>query len=294
MTTPARDRTNLRRIAISPADERVLLALNRVQHVTADQVQRLLYGKGRYAYDRLKPLVEAGYVSHHRLKGMPGVYALDRAGRAYLAGLGHDVLPRWHTAEESTHGASYYAHALAVADVLIAAELLARRVPEIELAAVRHDRELKHRFAVPVRLRDGSTRRVIPDGWLDVRVAMADGRFRVPVVLEVDRGTHQRRRWQAKAEALVAFAGGPYQDAYGADSLVVAVVATPGEARRRELLAWTEAVLRALGEPEEADLFRFTGADPLGDPVAFFLGGCWLRPFDGAALPLLEPREGGV
>jgi hypothetical protein len=159
---------------------------------------------------------------------------------------------------------------------------------------VRHDRELKHRYAVPVRLPNGATCGVVPDGWLDVRVEMADGRFRVPVVLELDRGTHERRRWRQKVEALLAFAAGPYQAAYGADSLTVAVVATPGEARRRELLAWTEAVLRERRLREAADLFRLTGADPTGDPVAFFCSPVWFRPFDARALPLLAPRGGGA
>jgi hypothetical protein len=295
MTMPARAATTTSSIRISTADERVLLALNRHQHLSAEQVRRVLYGRGslKYAYERLNRLVDAGFVSHDHDPGVPGVYALVGKGRSYLAELGLEVLPRWRASEEKELGASYYCHALAVADVLIAAELLAQKHPGIELAAVRHERDLKHRSPVSVRLADGTTRGVVPDGWLDFRVEMADGRFRVPVVIELDRGTHERRRWQQKAEALLAFAGGPYQEAYGAGSLVIAVVATPGEVRRRELTTWTEAVLQALDLAHEADLFRFTGVDPIADPLTFFCGPVWYRPFDDRPLPLVEPWEGG-
>ncbi len=279
---------------ITPADERILLALNRHHHLSAEQVRRLLYGRGslKYAYARLKRLVDAGLVSHDQARGMVGVYAVSGTGRIYLTSLGFDVLPRWRASEEKELGASYYRHALAVADVLIAAKLLAQDHASIALTTMRHDRELRHRFAVPVRLANGVTRGVIPDGWLDFRITMVDGRFRIPVVLELDRGTHERRRWQQKVEALVAFAAGPYQEAYGAASLIVAVVATPGETRRVELTTWTEGLLQALRVEHEADLFRFTSADPIADSVGFFCGPVWYRPFDPAPLPLLAPREG--
>jgi hypothetical protein len=296
MTVSARRGAPASSVTITPADERVLLALNRFHHLSAEQVRRLLYGRGslKYAYERLKRLVDAGFVSHDQARGMVGVFALSGRGRSYLAELGFDVLPRWRPSEEKELGASYYRHALAVADVLIAAELLGHEHPRIELTTMLHDRELKHRYAVPVQLANSKPRSVIPDGWLDFRVEMADGRFRMPVVLELDRGMHERRRWQQKVEALIAFAGGPYQEAYGTASLIVAVVATPGESRRAELTAWTEGLLRTLRVEHEADLFRLTGADPVVDPVAFFCGPVWYRPFDLRPLPLLEPREGGA
>ena len=74
-------------VSITPADERVLLALNRYHHLSAEQVRRLLYGRGslKYAYQRLKRLVDAGVVSHHQARGMEGVYAVSGKGRAYLS-----------------------------------------------------------------------------------------------------------------------------------------------------------------------------------------------------------------
>ena len=45
--------------------------------------------------------------------------------------------------EVREHAGLFYRHTLAVNDVLIAAELLARRQPAVELAATRHDVELQ-------------------------------------------------------------------------------------------------------------------------------------------------------
>jgi hypothetical protein len=280
---PQRDR------GISAADERVLRVVLRYRQVSAEQVRRVLYGRGslKYAYARLKGLVDGGYLLHHQPPGGPGVYWLAGKGRRYLELLGLDVPERYRPAEVHEHASIFYRHALAVADVLVAADLLAQRHPAVDVEAMLHDADLQRR-PVTVTLGDGQRRRVVPDGWLDLIVQEAEDRFHVPLVLELDRGTHERRRFQAKIEALLAFADGPYQAAYGRQSLTIIVVATPGEMRRAELVAWTEAVLRAQHAEPEADLFRFTGVDPATVQAAdWFLMPWWCVPFSPTPIPLL-------
>ena len=210
MTTPARVATKPSPIPITPADERVLLALNRSHHLSAEQVRRLLYGQGslKYAYDRLAP--RGRRLRPARPGARPALrLSLTGRGRSYAEDLGLDVLPRRRHAGEGT-GASYYRHALAVADVLIAAELLSRAIHGSSSRRSCHDRELKHPPGARAP-RQRTTRGVIPDGWLDLRVAMADGRFRITWCLS--RPGHRRaRRWQQKVEAFIAFADGPYQE----------------------------------------------------------------------------------
>lgn len=271
------------------ADERVLRTVLRYRQVSAEQVRRALYGRGslKYAYARLKRLVDGGYLLHHQPPGGgPGVYWLGGKGRRHLELRGLDVPERYRPAEVHEHASIFYRHALAVADVLVAADLLARH-PAVDVEAMLHNADLQRR-PVSVTLGDGQQRRVVPDGWIDLVVQEAEERFHVPLVLELDRGTHERRRFQAKIEALLAFADGPYQVAYGRKSLTIIVVATPGDARRTELMAWTEAVLKDHHAEPEADLFRFTGMDPAAVAAAdWFLAPWWHVPFSPEPVPLL-------
>src|SRR5262249_42241127 len=70
---------------------------------------------------------------------------------------------------------------------------------------------------------DGGARQaLVPDAFLSVRVTRPDGSAtRFPVALEVDRGTVDRRAWQARARAYLAGYGdghGPLLAAFGVGS----------------------------------------------------------------------------
>ena len=297
MTTPARVATKPSPLQITPADERVLLALNRYHHLSAEQVRRLLYGRGslKYAYERLKRLVDAGFVSHDQARGMVGVYALDGKGRSYLAALGFDVLPRWRPAEEQEPR-----------------RLLLRPRPG---GRRRPDRRRTPRTGAPGDRARGDLPRPGAQAPLPAPVRLA--RTARPAASSPTAGSISASRWPMAASAspwCSRSIGAPTSDAAGSrrprrssvspagrtrrptgrPPSSIAVVATPGEARRAELTAWTEALLRALRVEDEADLFRLTGADPIADPFGFFCGPVWYRPFDRTPLPLLEPREGGA
>ena len=141
------------------------------------------------------------------------------------------------------------------------------------------------RAPVPVRI-NGKQYTVAVDGWLDIHIR---GKLRVCLCLELDRGTERVAAWKQKVRSLLAFANGPYQQAFGTDLLTVAVVATPGTQRRDELCRWTEQELTRLGQHHEADMFRFLAGEPTAyTPEEFFVSPVWLSPFVQTPAALID------
>ncbi len=280
---------------VGPADAPILMALGRYFYLTAAQLTRLLYAPSSqtYAQARLKRLADHGYLQRiflprpTRTGSAPLVYTLARNGLQALAEWGSGVDRRYRPAEMRETSYLYLAHTLSLNDVLIALDLLCRRDRRVQLAALRHERELKL-APVKVRLTDGTTAAVIPDAWLDVRLR---DRYQECYAVELDRGTTEQKAWRHKVAALVAYAGGPYQQAFATPSLTIAVVATPGSRRCDQLMRWTEAELRAIGREDAAGLFRFTGIS-VGDtaPEDIFRGPVWQAPFSTRLEPLLDLR----
>lgn len=281
---------------VTPAKQALLIALGRYFYLTAKQATRLLYAEASLTRVQTlcKELADDGFVERLFLPRpsphgrAPTVYALGRLGRAHLAALGIDVPVRLRPAEERAHSYLFLDHTLAVNDVLIAAELLARRVPQIAIAKMLHERTLRQ-TPVTVTTAGGRPTTVIPDGWLDLRVAFPDGIDRYCIAFEIDRGTTEQRAFRRKIRNLVAYADGPYEDAFGTDLLTIAIVATPGEGRADELLGWIAAELASLHREDVADLFLVTAADAATvDPALFYCSPVWRQYDREAQAPLIE------
>lgn len=218
------------------------------------------------------------------------MYTLGRKGLNYLAGAGIDIdRRRYRPSEQREHTYLFLGHTLAVNDVLISAELLSRTQPDYEIARMLHERDLKRR-PVHIQDEDGRMMAVVPDGWLDVRVK---GAYQVCLALELDRGTEEQKVWRRKIRGLLAYANGPYQDAFQTKSLTVAVVATSGDRRLLQLLRWTESELTARREQGQGDLFVFTAirSDP-ADLADLFFSRRWHQPFGEQTVALLESVGG--
>jgi hypothetical protein len=282
---------------VGPADLPILDALGRYYYLTAAQITRLLYAPGSqtYAQARLKRLTDRCALQcvflprPTRTGSAPLVYTLARAGLTMLSEWGRPVNRRYRPAEVRETSYLYLTHTLALNDVLIALALLSRRDARVVIAGLRHERELK---LAPVRvtLRDGASAGVIPDAWVDLRL---DRRFQECYAIELDRGTTEQKAWRRKVAALVAYADGPYQQAFGVASLTIAVVATAGDERRDELARWTASELRVLGCSDAARLFLFTGvAVAQTDPDVVFRAAVWRTPFDDRLEPLLDLSHG--
>jgi hypothetical protein len=133
---------------------------------------------------------------------------------------------------------------------------------------------------------DGKSAYAVPDAWVDIRI---DGRLQVCLVVELDRGTEEQKAWRRKVNNLLAFADGPYQDAFGTRSLTFAVVTTAGDHRLLELIRWTEAELAASREVAQGDLFVLTSWRPESLPAEeLFRDRRWLQPFGDETLALLD------
>lgn len=279
--------------SIGPADQPVLAGFSRYFYLTAAQVTRLLYASGShtYAQARLKRLADHGHLQRlflprpTRTGSAPLVYTLARKGLNALAEWGREVDRRYRPAEVREFSYLHLVHTLELNDVLIALELLCRHTPHIQIAELRHERELKL-APVKVVLPDGSTAGVIPDAWVDLRI---EGRYQECYTIELDRGTTEGKAWRRKVAALVSYADGPYQQAFATTSLTIAIVATPEARRRDQLLAWTEAELRALGRADASASFRFTAIPAAhARPDEVFLGAAWRTPFGDQDAPLLN------
>lgn len=280
----------------TPADVPILGALGRYHYLTAEHVRRLLYGPGvlTYARRRLKDLVDANLVErleqpHFRRTGSaPNVFRLASRGYRFLEELG---VPAVRLPGERPASYLYYRHTLSLNDLLIAAQLLTRRCPQLTLTRLRHERDLKH-TPVRVSLTSGKTVGAIPDAYLQLHEAEAVGPgFWHDLVIELDMGTTEQKAWRQKVEALVAYGLGPYQQALGAASITIAVLTPLGSRRATELLRWTEDELTRLGRLGRQNLgewFRISGVDPTQvEPDELYLAPVWRRPFQEAPIPLI-------
>lgn len=272
-------------------EQRMLLTLRRYHYLTAEQVTRLLYSRGSHTFvqTRLKNLADSGMLAtttlrrSHRGRATT-VYTLSRKAHTYLDGLGIAPPVRFRPGEVTGVSEPHLDHALAINDVLIAADLFVAATPGVELAQVVHERELKHQ-AVPVVIA-GERISVVPDGWLDFRM-LAQG-YRTCIALELDRGTEEQKRWKRKVRGLVAWASGPYRERFGTDVLTVAVITTEDERRAAQLRAWTEEELTRLDHRSLAELFLFTCCDPATtDPVTLFTAPIFTVTFAEELVPLL-------
>jgi hypothetical protein len=281
---------------LGPTEYTLLTGLGRYIYLTAAQCTRRAYQPGslRFVQKRLAGLVDAGYAQRHlgftRNGKPPDVFSLTARGWDAVRELGMETPARWRPSEAAQRGFLAYAHDLAVADFGIATERFCTAVaPHADLAQVRHHRVLQA-DPLHVRLAGGRTHQVIFDAWLDLRLTRGEPprQRQRALALELDRASEYQQVWRRKITAILAASTSSYAAHFGTTSLTVVVVC-PGNARRVEqLLAWTEAQLRAESAEAAASLFAFTDVDPgTCDPQALFLDSCWRVPFGDVATALV-------
>jgi hypothetical protein len=141
-------------VKIRKAWEKIIVALTLFDYLTAYQLARLLYSPASISRVRkeLKSLAAASLVLSlgGRAVNLPLVYTLSSKGRQSAASLGVSASRRLRPSEEKDKGYNPYflKHTIAVTDVLIAAQLLSRTVPHIELTRMLTERELKRKIYV--------------------------------------------------------------------------------------------------------------------------------------------------
>jgi hypothetical protein len=91
------------------------------------------------------------------------------------------------------------------------------------------------------------------------------------VLLEVDMGTMDRRRWQEKVKRYLQFFTGEFRTVFHTDAATVAVVVSDIERRVTDLKRWTENELTRSGAKTHGELFYFTRlTDDLSAEDLFF------------------------
>lgn len=302
-------------LQLGPADEAMLRSLYRYSHLTVRQVaRRLSYARGSIeslVQPKLKSLSEAGFV--HRLVlprksqngRAPYVYTLDSLGRRYLSRLGEDVSGRYRPSEEAEHSYLFLAHRGLVADLLITLDLFAEEFPDrYAVQELISERALKRR-PISVELSransnddNGSDPRrvsVIPDAW--IRFSDLANGYELPLALELDNNTEEKRQFTQKAAALILYPKSPeYRAQFQTDALTVLVlVASGGAPRLLHLLRWTEDALTRAQATNDADLFRFADfSNSQLSPSQLFGSPRWFTPFrtrkgvDGVAESLID------
>lgn len=278
---------------IQPCDERLLRSLHRFHYLSSQQLCRLTYSRGSLTYvqSKLLKLTRYGFVQRTWLPrrinhgSSPAIYSLARKGMNHLKRLGVAPRQRIRPSEQSALSYLFLNHTLQLNDFLIGAEVFCRTSTNYQLHSFLHERELK-RAPIDVIRDDGKSAVVVPDAWMDIR--MRD-RLQVCLVVELDCGTEEQKAWRRKVQNLLAFADGPYQDAFGTRSLTFVVVTTAGDRRLLQLLRWTEAELAAAREVAQGDLFILTSWRPELLPAQeLFRDRRWLQPFGGEAVSLLD------
>ncbi len=263
-------------------DELILQSLGTYWVLTAEQIARLHYGSSiNFVSQRLAEFCRGGLLARQelplpRLKGnRPYVYRLDTKGRRYLEALGVELPPRPHHSAQTPYSFQGLDHTLCVNDFLIALELLCREHDELRVARVIHERLFKRNYdRVDVQVKDGPAEKiaVCPDAWVDLHTPTG----RVCLVLELDMGTENQRRWREKIRGLVAWTHARYEERFGTKNITFVIVAIPGQKRRMDLRQWTAAELKRLKREQLAYLFCFTDVHP-GSVAqsSFFLEPVW-------------------
>jgi hypothetical protein len=304
---------------LTPVDEKIIQTVYKYHLVTVEQVTRALYSKGSITTvrARLAHLAALHYLLSFNLptpRGKrPKIYTIARPGLNHLKTLGVDVNPRFRPNEiaDLEKNLPYLKHTLAVNDVLIAAANLEKHDPSITLYDMRHERFLKQepdKYPIAIYDEEGKLLRteyytLVPDGFLDFHIKdeERDKTYRRCILLEVDRGTEERKQFKRKIRGLLTFVkSGMYTKKYHSRKVTIAFATTRGSQRVEKMQEWTRSELAKTKEPPEiSHMFVFTALphaidettnDELEalalDPETLFLSPTWVVPFQKNRPPM--------
>jgi hypothetical protein len=266
-----------------------------------------------YIHKEVNELVAEGYLLAlpRQIVSQPRLYTLTVKGQRFASVLGNAPYKRYRKGEELERGenVSFVAHTIAVTDVLIAARLLAKRVPAIRLNRMPTERELKRTIYVPVPSEgttqrelkrtiyvpvpsEGTTQRKIciePDAAVDFTIQDTWQDF---CYLEVYRHHLNKIRFQHKIAGYVtALVSGLHERLFQTPAMAVAVIATT-EKLAGTLKQWTEEALGAIQRSDAGDRFFFCSFDTTTtNPEDMFLSPLWEQAFDTTKTPLIVLTE---
>jgi hypothetical protein len=283
---------------VQTAKHKIINDLAAFHYLTVSQlmtVEEYKESARSYIHKEVNELVADGYLLAlpRQIVSQPRLYTLTTKGRKFAAVLGIAAYKRYRKGEEVERGenVSFVAHTIAVTDILIAARLLAKRVPAIRLNRMLTERELKRTIYVPVPGERTTQRNICiePDGAVDFTIQDTWQDF---CYLEVYRHHLNKLRFQHKIAGYVtALVSGLHERLFQTPAMAVAVIATTDKLKGT-LKQWTEEALAAIDRKDAGDRFFFCSLDTATtNPEDMFLSPVWEQAFDMRKTPLIVLTE---
>ncbi len=273
------DKPEAEPFVLTPIHGRLLRAIYLLYVASAVQLCRLFYSDGSVKHIKklLRQLVDHSYLQHDFTPTCEGRspyhYVLGPAGIQGLRELGCDMNPSLRISQETDKSYIFLQHTLEVNDVIISAMLLKERAPGCCLDSFTHERELKRN---PYHtLQQGRSVPVIPDAVLDFRLTLQDSKpARLPVFLEHDRGTEERKSFRRKIRAYgTMIQANGHTTHYVMKRATVLVTTFLGEKRRDQLRGWTLEEFHENTALSKSFLFAAPVRPP--DPAQLWRNPCW-------------------
>ena len=244
------------------------VGLYHLHQATAEQLTRLHYKDGmlKTVGKRLKVLVDKGFIQADciptKLFKSPYYYTLDSKGMRYLESIGLDADASFRASKEVSESYLHLRHALELNDVYIAAlRLRSATDNRVYISRYIHERTFKSlastKHSPLVVTVDGSTLRLVPDGFLDIRQrrpSLPD--MPLPLLIEHDRGTEQQEHFRRRLRVYKALlSSGTLKQVLNTAGITVAFTTFISTKRRMQMREWTKAELQ--NEPHLANTFIF-------------------------------------
>jgi hypothetical protein len=277
--------------------EKLLFDLVELEYLTLAQAMKIGGYKETsraFVYSRLQELVKRGLALPlpRHLVTQPIVYTPTTTGYRYAAALGIPQAKRIRPVDERDKAKNtlFVQHTLAISEVLIAAKLLVRTHPAIELASLYTERSLKRKIAVPLAGNricyiepDCSCEFVLTEMWHTPPQTWQDF-FHI----EVYRHMPMEVRFKQKVRGyVVSVDTGRHEALFKTEALSVAVICETTQ-QAMLLKRWTEEALIEMGRVAEGERFFFRRIDLLSiSPSDLYLSPVWEQAFSTDKTPLL-------
>jgi hypothetical protein len=302
---------------LTHVDENILKIIYRYYYMSVVQVVTSLdYSvnslptvRTRLLHLEKKGYLSAIYLPTVRKGNFPKIFYLASGGLDVLRKQGFDVPHRYHATEQKEKQYLFLKHTLAVNDVLIAAHRVTTQFPQVSLYEFRHERELKRdpeKFTITLykEAENETTEAVewkqqdfyfVPDAFLDFHIEQENKTLRSAILVELDRATIERRRFQEKIRGLLTYIKSDrHVRRYKARNITVAFVTTGGQKRVERMREWTRTelakthdtwgygytfVFTALPHIIDPDTQKELEELDEIDPIMLFISPVWEFPF---------------
>jgi hypothetical protein len=271
--------------------EKIIVALKEFDYLTVSQLIRLFYAPSSrtFVQKELTAAVDEKFAVAitPRSVTLPRLYTLTAKGHRLAVLLGAGPGKRVRPSEEQAKGDNtfFLRHIIAVTDILIAARLLSRAVPDIVLTRLYTERSIKRKIYVASPA--GDQRHCIePDGSLDF---VLQGQWQSFFHLELYRTKLTEQRFKHKIASYVAYIRSPvHEQLFQTPALAIAMFCQP-DGLARTLKRWTEEVLHNAQQEGLGERFYFRSITDTAtaSPQELFLSPVWEQAFSSVKTPLL-------